>query len=133
VTVPVEGPRRDRKREADRRSYRRRKARAAGKTPEPAVRPVVAPRIRSSREQLPQTPGAPCQADPSLWFPEAPTLAGRRAEAEQAKAICSDCPFRAACLAGALARREMYGIWGGVDLGSAAERRLARKAREAAA
>ena len=84
MTVPAEGPRRDRKREADRRSYRRRKARAAGKTPEPAVRPVAAPRIRSSREQLPQTPGAPCQADPSLWFPEAPTLAGRRAEAEQA-------------------------------------------------
>ena len=39
MTVPAEGPRRDRKREADRRSYRRRKARAAGKTPEPAVRP----------------------------------------------------------------------------------------------
>ena len=133
MNVPAEGPRRDRKREADRRSYRRRKARAAGTTPEPAVRPVATARIRSSREQLPQTPGAPCQADPSLWFPEARTAAGRRAEAEQAKAICRECPFRAACLAGAVSRRELYGIWGGVDFSSPAERRLARKTREVAA
>ena len=133
MTVPAEGPRRDRKREADCRSYRRRKARAAGKTPEPAVRPVATARIKSSREQLPQTPGAPCQADPSLWFPEARTAAGRRAEAEQAKAICRECPFRAACLAGAVTRRELYGIWGGVDFSSPTERRLARKIQGTAA
>jgi hypothetical protein len=32
---------------------------------------------------------------------------------EQAKAHCHQCPLRTACLAGALARAEPYGVWGG--------------------
>lgn len=50
----------------------------------------------------------PCRAgDADLWFAEAP------AELERAKGLCVDCPVRAACLAGALARREPWGVWGG--------------------
>lgn len=50
----------------------------------------------------------PCQTgDADLWFAEAPT------DLERAKLLCGDCPVRAACLAGALARREPWGVWGG--------------------
>lgn len=50
----------------------------------------------------------PCQAgDPDLWFGETPK------ELEQAKRFCADCPIRTACLAGAIARGEPWGVWGG--------------------
>ncbi len=50
----------------------------------------------------------PCStADPDLWFAERPVELGL------AKAICAGCPIRAACLAGALDRREPWGVWGG--------------------
>ena len=50
----------------------------------------------------------PCRAyDAELWFAESP------ADVELAKSLCSDCPVRAACLAGALERREPWGVWGG--------------------
>ncbi len=50
----------------------------------------------------------PCRVeDPDLWFAETP------AELETAKAFCSDCPVRSACLAGALDRAEPWGVWGG--------------------
>jgi len=32
---------------------------------------------------------------------------------ELAKSFCTDCPVRAACLAGALDRGEPWGVWGG--------------------
>ena len=41
------------------------------------------------------------------FFAEAP------ADVEAAKALCRDCPVREACLAGALERREPWGVWGG--------------------
>ena len=44
---------------------------------------------------------------PDLWFAERP------ADVEAAKALCHRCPVRAACLAGALRRREAAGVWGG--------------------
>ena len=51
---------------------------------------------------------APCQVyDAELWFAESP------ADVEQAKALCGDCPVRDACLAGAIERREPWGVWGG--------------------
>lgn len=54
------------------------------------------------------TTGTPCAtADPDLWFAERP------AELALAKSFCAPCPLRAACLAGALARREPWGVWGG--------------------
>jgi WhiB family redox-sensing transcriptional regulator len=50
----------------------------------------------------------PCRrADPELFFAEAP------ADVEEAKALCLDCPIREICLAGALERREPWGVWGG--------------------
>lgn len=53
-------------------------------------------------------PALPCHvADPELFFAESPT------DVETAKALCVDCPVRAGCLAGALERREPWGVWGG--------------------
>ncbi len=50
----------------------------------------------------------PCRRDdPELWFAETPT------DVELAKALCQECPVRRECLAGALERREPWGVWGG--------------------
>ena len=50
----------------------------------------------------------PCRVqNGDLWFAETP------AELERAKDLCGDCPARLACLAGALERREPWGVWGG--------------------
>ncbi|WP_432539084.1 WhiB family transcriptional regulator [Kineococcus esterisolvens] len=50
----------------------------------------------------------PCRRyDSELWFAESP------ADVELAKALCTDCPLRNACLAGALERGEPWGVWGG--------------------
>ena len=50
----------------------------------------------------------PCRRfDPDLWFSDAP------AQLELAKSLCSDCPVRVECLAGALERAEPWGVWGG--------------------
>lgn len=50
----------------------------------------------------------PCRVqDPDLWFAESPS------DLDRAKALCTDCPVRAECLSGALARREPWGVWGG--------------------
>ena len=65
---------------------------------------------------LTSTPTTPCEddtalpcwtADPDLWFAESPS------DVEDAKALCVPCPLREACLAGALERREPWGVWGG--------------------
>jgi WhiB family redox-sensing transcriptional regulator len=49
----------------------------------------------------------PCADDPDLFFAESPD------DVELAKSLCSDCPVRAQCLTGAIARREPWGVWGG--------------------
>ena len=50
----------------------------------------------------------PCRRDNAeLYFAESPS------DVELAKALCQDCPVRAECLAGALERREPWGVWGG--------------------
>jgi len=52
--------------------------------------------------------GTPCQVfDAELWFAESPS------DVELAKLLCQDCPVKAACLTGALQRREPWGVWGG--------------------
>lgn len=49
----------------------------------------------------------PCRREPELFFAETPT------DVELAKALCVGCPIQAQCLAGALERREPWGVWGG--------------------
>ena len=50
----------------------------------------------------------PCRDhDPELWFADRPEDVAR------AQALCGGCPLRVACLAGALERREPWGVWGG--------------------
>ena len=49
----------------------------------------------------------PCTDDPDLFFAESPV------DVELAKSLCGGCPARAACLAGAIERREPWGVWGG--------------------
>jgi WhiB family transcriptional regulator, redox-sensing transcriptional regulator len=46
--------------------------------------------------------------DPDLWFADAP------AEVELAKALCADGPAQLVCLADAIDRRELFGVWGGL-------------------
>ncbi len=58
--------------------------------------------------------GLPCTEDPELFFAESPQ------DVEQAKAMCRGCRARLACLAGALERREPWGVWGGELLMSGA-------------
>jgi len=50
----------------------------------------------------------PCRSnDAELWFAESP------ADVELAKSLCRGCPVLSGCLAGALERREPWGVWGG--------------------
>jgi WhiB family transcriptional regulator, redox-sensing transcriptional regulator len=52
--------------------------------------------------------GIPCREnDAELWFADSPE------GVEFAKALCVTCPARPECLAGALDRREPWGVWGG--------------------
>jgi WhiB family redox-sensing transcriptional regulator len=62
--------------------------------------PVVVAGVPSDR-------GLPCAGDPELFFAEAPQ------DVEDAKSLCLSCPARLACLAGAIERREPWGVWGG--------------------
>ncbi len=63
---------------------------------------VLDPQVRVDEDQL------PCRREnPELFFAESP------ADVEAAKALCLGCPVRAECLAGALDRREPWGVWGG--------------------
>src|SRR6185312_3264918 len=56
---------------------------------------------------LPVGLGLPCTEDPELFFAEPPE------HVETANAICRGCEARLACLTGALARREPWGVWRG--------------------
>jgi WhiB family redox-sensing transcriptional regulator len=57
---------------------------------------------------IPSGTELPChQVNPDLWFAESP------ADVETAKTLCAPCPLKTACLAGALERREPWGVWGG--------------------
>lgn len=66
--------------------------------------------LETQVEILPETRDYPLPcwtASPDLWFAESP------ADVEAAKALCVPCPLKDACLAGALDRREPWGVWGG--------------------
>ncbi len=64
--------------------------------------------LEPTLDHRPEAHTLPCRVrDAELWFAESP------ADVESAKAFCGDCPVRAECLAGALERREPWGVWGG--------------------
>ena len=63
--------------------------------------------VAGSATSLPVGLDLPCTEDPELYFAESPQ------DVEQAKAMCRGCRVRLACLAGALERREPWGVWGG--------------------
>lgn len=56
----------------------------------------------------PPAPGRPCTTAPGLYFSRI------EADLARAKQLCSWCPVRERCLKGAVARREPWGVWGGV-------------------
>jgi WhiB family redox-sensing transcriptional regulator len=59
-------------------------------------------------EPVPLADDLPCRStDPELFFAESP------ADVETAKAVCTTCTIREACLSGALERKEPWGVWGG--------------------
>jgi WhiB family transcriptional regulator, redox-sensing transcriptional regulator len=65
-------------------------------------------RPKTSLSPAPVRHPLPCRVeDPELWFAESP------AQLELAKSLCTECPVREACLAGALDRAEPWGVWGG--------------------
>ena len=73
--------------------------------------PVMAPQLTEvigiTVAGVPGGRKLPCMDDPDLFFAESP------ADVECAKLLCRGCPARMACLAGALERREPWGVWGG--------------------
>jgi WhiB family redox-sensing transcriptional regulator len=59
-------------------------------------------------ERVDEAGQLPCRInDSELFFAESPS------DVELAKTLCQACPVRAECLAGALERREPWGVWGG--------------------
>jgi hypothetical protein len=71
--------------------------------------------IRTGKTPMPYLPDAACAGQPSdMFFPDTDT------DATAAKAVCATCPVRArtACLEGAQARGERFGVWGGIDFGA---------------
>ena len=66
--------------------------------------------------------GAACYgADPDMFF----LTKGGRGKASEAKAICATCPAVVECVAFAVDRKQLFGIWGGT---SERTRRHLRKA-----
>ena len=62
--------------------------------------------------------------DPDVFYPIV------EEEADEAKAICAECPVRLSCLEFALAARERDGIWGGAT--EKERRRIIRQRRKTA-
>ena len=64
-----------------------------------------------------QYEGACRTTDPETFFsPDAERGPRRRRREAAAKALCAVCPVRQACLDHALAVREPYGVWGGLNI-----------------
>lgn len=62
--------------------------------------------------------------DPEIFYPASDE------EADEAKAICDQCPVRQSCLEHALMQREREGIWGGCT--ERERRRTLRQRRKSA-
>lgn len=64
-----------------------------------------------------QYEGACRETNPETFFsPDAERGPRRRRRESAAKALCAVCPVRQACLEHALAVREPYGVWGGLNI-----------------
>lgn len=50
-----------------------------------------------------------------FFHPDGERGKARRARVERAKQVCETCPVLAACREHALAIREPFGVWGGMD------------------
>lgn len=75
-------------------------------------RPLEAADFAAYLAPDPELAGAACAApgiDPELFFPHS----GDSVTVKAAKSICFGCPVRAACLQGAIARKEKHGVFGG--------------------
>jgi WhiB family redox-sensing transcriptional regulator len=101
----------ERRRRRNRMNKRRQRARAAGRHVEPGaeLHLPVPHRPAPAAWALPGD-GACRDEDPDLFFP------GPGEDDSKAKAICAACPIRVACLRLAITNREVYGVWGGVNL-----------------
>jgi WhiB family redox-sensing transcriptional regulator len=77
----------------------------------PSATVAVVPSAAVVRQLVPATIGTgpefPCADEPDLFFAESPD------DVELAKSLCGGCQFRTSCLAGAIERREPWGVWGG--------------------
>jgi len=62
--------------------------------------------------------------DPDIFYPVSDE------EADEAKAVCAECPVHQTCLEHALANREHDGVWGGAT--ERERRRLVRQRRKSA-
>ena len=78
--------------------------------PGPSEVPLTQPPLLTALDDEIERLGelVPCRSyDPEVFFAESPE------DVEYAKTLCQSCPLRDACLAGAKARREPWGVWGG--------------------
>ena len=83
------------------------------------VREVILPMNLSWRQR------AACRGvEPDIFYPVSDE------EAEEAKAICDECPVRQPCLEYAIANREKDGVWGGAT--ERERRRIIRQRRKTA-
>jgi WhiB family redox-sensing transcriptional regulator len=62
--------------------------------------------------------------DPEVFYPTS------EEDAEEAKAVCGQCPVRQLCLEQSLANRERDGVWGGMT--ERERRRIVRQRRKSA-
>ena len=88
-----------------------------------AARPRSAPEAYATQDLTWQRRGACRDVSPSLFFgPEGEGRHQRHFRESAAKAVCSRCPVRTACLAFAVATGEPFGVWGGTTEGERARR-----------
>jgi WhiB family redox-sensing transcriptional regulator len=79
-----------------------------GEQPVGACAPTVRRQPGTPTATAPDDRLAPCVGPQGNWF-----FSEDAVQIEKAKKLCGTCPHQADCLAGALERREPWGVWGG--------------------
>ena len=70
--------------------------------------------IREFMELVDKSGGVACQEVPAIFFPEDYADKQTRDYAiRTARALCNECPLKAACFTYAVEAQEPYGIWAG--------------------